>query len=89
MKQYHDKKILKWEFQPKDDVLLFNSRLKLFPEKLKSKWSIPSGSVSPNGSMELKFVDRTRTFRVNVHKVKHYHGCIDGDTIADRHRMKH
>ena len=40
-KKYHDKKLLKRDFQPGQKVLLFNSRLKLFPGKLKSKWSGP------------------------------------------------
>jgi len=38
MKVYHDKKILKREFYPGQSVLWFNSRLRLFPRKLKSKW---------------------------------------------------
>ncbi|CAA7019730.1 unnamed protein product [Microthlaspi erraticum] len=40
-KAYHDKKILKRNFSQGDQVLLFNSRLKLFPGKLKSRWSGP------------------------------------------------
>ncbi|XP_059294417.1 uncharacterized protein LOC132047383 [Lycium ferocissimum] len=39
VKHYHDKKILKQEFYKGDSVLLYNSRLKLLPGKLKSKWS--------------------------------------------------
>jgi len=41
VKKYHDKKLLKKDFQLGQQVLLFNSRLKLFPRKLKSKWSGP------------------------------------------------
>src|SRR3954470_3375773 len=41
MKRYHDKKLKKKEFKVGDLVLLFNSRLRLFPGKLKSKWSGP------------------------------------------------
>ncbi|XP_060170442.1 uncharacterized protein LOC132601364 [Lycium barbarum] len=91
MKHYHDVKLLKRDFQPSDSVLLFNSRLKLFPSKLKSKWSGPFTlvSVSPNGSMELKSKDGTHTFRVNGHWVKHYHLIVDGDKIVDAHRLKH
>ena len=40
-KRYHDKKILHREFRPGQEVLLYNSRLKLFPKKLKSRWSGP------------------------------------------------
>jgi hypothetical protein len=37
-KRWHDKRIKK-EFAPRDKVLLFNSRVKLFShEKLRSKW---------------------------------------------------
>ncbi|XP_024014519.1 uncharacterized protein LOC112088467 [Eutrema salsugineum] len=37
----HDQKILKRELKVGDLVLLFNSRLKLFPGKLRSRWSGP------------------------------------------------
>ncbi|CAL9018983.1 unnamed protein product, partial [Prunus brigantina] len=36
-KQYHDKKILRKTFEKGQKVLLFNSRLKLFPGKLRSR----------------------------------------------------
>ena len=39
VKAYHYKKLLKRIFQPGQLVLLFNSRLRLFPGKLKSRWS--------------------------------------------------
>ena len=38
IKAYHDKNLLKRSFEPGELVLLFNSRLKLFPGKLKSRW---------------------------------------------------
>ena len=41
VKAYHDKKPMKRDFKLGKKVLLFNSRLKLFPGKLKSKWSGP------------------------------------------------
>ncbi|XP_069144349.1 uncharacterized protein [Solanum lycopersicum] len=41
MKKYHDQKIEKREFMVGDLVFLFNSRLRLFPRKLKSKWTGP------------------------------------------------
>ncbi|XP_075079869.1 uncharacterized protein LOC142165149 [Nicotiana tabacum] len=46
LKFVHNKKILKREFKSGDLVLLFKSRLKLFPGKLKSKWSGPFKVVS-------------------------------------------
>ena len=55
MKAYHDKKLQRKEFQPGQQVLLFNSRLRLFPGKLKSKWSGPFiiKEVRPHGAVEL------------------------------------
>jgi len=41
VKAYHDKKLLKRSFQPGQPFLLFNSRLRLFLGKLKSRWSGP------------------------------------------------
>ena len=40
-KAWHDKHITRKEFKAGQQVLLFNSRLKLFPGKLKSRWSGP------------------------------------------------
>ncbi|XP_070046068.1 uncharacterized protein [Nicotiana tomentosiformis] len=40
-KRWHDKHIQHREFEPGQEVLLFNSRLKLFPGKLKSRWAGP------------------------------------------------
>jgi len=55
VKAYHDTKLLKRDFKPGQHVLLFNSRLKLFPGKLKSKWSEPFiiRKVRPYGAIEL------------------------------------
>ncbi|XP_014490441.1 uncharacterized protein LOC106753155 [Vigna radiata var. radiata] len=56
VKFYHDKKLIKRVFNPGQQVLLFNSRVKLFPGKLKSKWSGPFviKHVFPNGVVELE-----------------------------------
>ncbi|XP_070013317.1 uncharacterized protein [Nicotiana sylvestris] len=80
IKFIHDKKILKREFKLGDLVLLFNSRLKLFPGKLKSKWSGPFKvvNVSLFGAMELESEDGIRTFKLNGQRVKHYLGT-DGE----------
>jgi len=55
VKTYHDKKLLKKDFKPGQQVLLLNSRLKLFPGKLKSKWSGPFviKEVRSYGAIEL------------------------------------
>ncbi|KAL4354091.1 hypothetical protein GQ457_06G017630 [Hibiscus cannabinus] len=55
-KKWHDRKILPKNYQPGQQVLLFNSRLKLFPGKLKSRWSGPFiiTHVSPHGAITIK-----------------------------------
>lgn len=41
MKRWKELSILKREFSVGDSVMLYNSRMSLFPKKLKSKWSGP------------------------------------------------
>ncbi|PHT59510.1 hypothetical protein CQW23_01873 [Capsicum baccatum] len=56
MKKYHDRRIVQRNFQNGDMVLLFNSRLKLFPGKLRSKLSGPYkiSQVYSSGVVELE-----------------------------------
>ena len=79
VKKYHDKKLLKNDFQPRQQVLFFNLRLKLFPGKLKSKWSEPFTikKVRPYGAVELcdpQSKDPDRTWVANGQRLKQYHG---------------
>ncbi|XP_070046287.1 uncharacterized protein [Nicotiana tomentosiformis] len=55
MKMMHDKNILERSFKPGDMVLLYNSRLRLFSSKLKSRWSGPFRVVEihPTGAVEI------------------------------------
>ncbi|CAJ2662794.1 unnamed protein product [Trifolium pratense] len=75
-KRYHDKNLVIKEFYPGQNVLLFNSRLKLFPGKLKSKWSGPFvvKEVSPHGAVELQDSGSSQTFKVNGQRLKPYKG---------------
>nr|GEU57115.1 reverse transcriptase domain-containing protein [Tanacetum cinerariifolium] len=77
-KKLHDAKIKNRIFNVGDQVLLFNSRLKIFSEKLKSRWSGPFtiAEVYPYGTTKLVHADGSN-FKVNCHRLKHYHG---GDT---------
>ncbi|XP_070010258.1 uncharacterized protein [Nicotiana sylvestris] len=78
MKYLHEKYIHNKEFKKNDLVLLFNSRLRMFPGKLKSKWSGPFEvvNVTPFGALDLKNKN-DEIFRVNRHQVKHYLGKVD------------
>ncbi|XP_070057423.1 uncharacterized protein [Nicotiana tomentosiformis] len=78
MKDLHDKYIQNKEFKVGDFVLLFNSRLKMFSRKLKSKWSGPFEivGVTPFGALDLKNKN-DEVFQVNGHQVKNYLGKAD------------
>ena len=54
-KAWRDKHIMRKEFEASQRVLLFNSQLKLFPGKLKSRWSGPftMTQVFPHGGEKL------------------------------------
>nr|GEW62810.1 reverse transcriptase domain-containing protein [Tanacetum cinerariifolium] len=74
-KKLHDSKIKNRIFNVGDWVLLFNSRLKIFLGKLKTRWSGPFTitKVFPYGTIELSQPDGPN-FKVNGHRVKHYFG---------------
>ncbi|WRX13300.1 Integrase [Theobroma cacao] len=71
-KQWHDKKIVKRSFEPGQSVLLYNSHLKLFSKKLKSRWLRPFivNEVLPHGAIEVRGTDG-RKFKVNGQRLKH------------------
>ena len=72
-KAWHDKHIMRKEFQPGQQVLLFNSRLKLFLGKVKSRWSRPFVITQdfPYGSGGLLHPEKGN-FKVNGQKLKPY-----------------
>ncbi|GKA84818.1 reverse transcriptase domain-containing protein [Tanacetum coccineum] len=74
-KRIHDSKIKNRVFNVGDRVLLFNSRLKIFSGKLKTRWSGPFTvtQVFPYGTIELSQNSRPN-FKVNGHRLKHYFG---------------
>ncbi|GKA21932.1 reverse transcriptase domain-containing protein, partial [Tanacetum coccineum] len=74
-KKLHGSKIKNRIFNVGDQVLLFNSRLKIFFGKLKTRWSGPFtiAQVFPYGTIELSQPDGPN-FKVNGHRVKHYFG---------------
>ncbi|GKA52592.1 reverse transcriptase domain-containing protein [Tanacetum coccineum] len=74
-KKLHDSKIKNRIFNVGYRVLLFNSRLKIFSRKLKTRWSGPFTitQVFPYGTIELSQPGGPN-FKVNGHRVKHYFG---------------
>ncbi|CAM8899340.1 unnamed protein product [Rhodiola kirilowii] len=74
-KLWHDKRISKKGFREGDQVLLYNSRLKLFPGKLKSRWTGPFKvqRVFDDGHVNL-FNKKGEIFMANGQRLKLYHG---------------
>ncbi|XP_062118463.1 uncharacterized protein LOC133832095 [Humulus lupulus] len=74
-KVWHDKNLVRKEFHQGQQVLLFNSWLKLFPGKLKSRWSEPYTVVKvfPYGAVEVTS-EKTNNFKVNGQILKLYLG---------------
>ncbi|PRQ58347.1 putative nucleotidyltransferase, Ribonuclease H [Rosa chinensis] len=70
----HDKALMQKNFEPNQKVLLFNSRLRLFPGKLRSRWSGPFLVVKayPHGAVEIKNLKDGTIFKVNGHRLKPY-----------------
>nr|GEZ16162.1 reverse transcriptase domain-containing protein [Tanacetum cinerariifolium] len=74
-KRIHDSKIKDRVFNVVDRFLLFNSRLKIFSSKLKTRWSGPFTitQVFPYGTVKLSQTNGPN-FKVNGHRLKHYFG---------------
>ncbi|GJX77396.1 putative reverse transcriptase domain-containing protein, partial [Tanacetum coccineum] len=73
-KRWHDRRIkLPVNYEKRDKVLLFNSRLRLFPEKLKSIWygQFTVSKDMKNGAIEL-YDEEGSEFIVNKQRVKPY-----------------
>nr|GEX11323.1 reverse transcriptase domain-containing protein [Tanacetum cinerariifolium] len=86
-KKLHDSKIKNRIFNVGDQVLLFNSRLKIFSRKLKTRWSGPFTitHVFLYGTVELSQPNGPN-FKVNGHRVKHYFGGdIPSKVVPDLH----
>ena len=81
-KAWHDKHITRKEFAVGQRVLLFNSRLKLFPGKLKSRWYGPFTvtKVFPHGGAEVSHPEKG-TFTVATQRLKPYYG---GEFLTDK-----
>jgi hypothetical protein len=72
IKKAHDQSILRKFFEPSQKVFLYNSRLHLFPGKLKSQWIGPFiiRTVFPHGAIEIEDPKNGNTFKVSGQKLK-------------------
>ena len=71
-KIFHDKNILRKSFHPEQKVLLYNSRLHLFPGKLSSRWTGPLivKEVFPYGAIKIYDPKDCQTFKANDQRLK-------------------
>ena len=72
-KKWHDKHIIRKEFQPGDLVLVYDSKLHIFPGKFKSRWFGPFTikRILSNGAFEVQSASEG-IFSVNGQRLKHY-----------------
>ena len=70
--RFHDQMITRKEFHVGDKVLLYHSRLKLFPGKLRSRWIEPCvvSNVFPYGAVEITSLETNNVLKVNGHRLK-------------------
>ena len=71
---FHDRYIRRRSFQVNDKVWLYNSCLKLFPGKLRSRWDGPYVVLEffDGGSVLISDAKTGRQFKVNGHRLKPY-----------------
>ncbi|GJZ11128.1 reverse transcriptase domain-containing protein [Tanacetum coccineum] len=85
-KKWHDSRLRgDKDFKVGDKVLLYNSRLKMYPRKIKSKWSGPNivKMVYPHGAIEITDRDGV-SLKVNGQRLKkYYRGNIDKEDDED------
>ncbi|XP_039003417.1 uncharacterized protein LOC120130178 [Hibiscus syriacus] len=73
-KKWHNQKLMPHHFHVGQQVLLYNSRLKRFSRKLKSRWSGPFEVhyVYPHGVVNIKNIDDGMINKVNGQRLKAY-----------------
>ena len=74
MKAFHDKHIVKKSFELGMKFWLFNSRLKLFPGKLRSRWNGPYivTKIFHHGAIQIQDPRTNNMFTVNGQRFKPY-----------------
>ncbi|WJZ95596.1 hypothetical protein VitviT2T_014355 [Vitis vinifera] len=72
LKRWHDQLVSRKDFQKRQRVLLYDSKLHIFPSKLKSRWIgfFTIHQVHSNGVVELLNSNKTSSFKVNGHHLK-------------------
>ncbi|XP_074346870.1 uncharacterized protein LOC141685680 [Apium graveolens] len=76
VKRWHDRRLVRKSFVPDQKYLLYNSHLRLFPGKLKTRWSGPFTvkTMFPHGAVDIFDMHPDQAFKVNGQRFKHYYG---------------
>ncbi|KAM2220106.1 hypothetical protein ACFX1S_019349 [Malus domestica] len=84
-KATHDKMICGRTFSIGQKMLLFNSRLWLFPSKLHSKWigHFFIINVFPLGAVQIQSLKMGHEFKVNGHRLKPYYETFEEHAVED------
>ncbi|KAM1895791.1 hypothetical protein ACFX13_044498 [Malus domestica] len=84
MKAFHDKMIQGKSFSIGQKVL-FNSRLRLFLGKLRSKWIGPFvvTNVFPHGAVQIQSLKTQQEFKVNGHRLKPYYEAFEEHVVEN------
>ncbi|CAN6721074.1 unnamed protein product [Malus baccata var. baccata] len=84
-KVFHDKMIRGKTFSVGQKMLLFNSRLRLFPGKLRSKWIGPFviTNVFVHGAVQIQSLKTGHEFKVNGHRLKPYYEHFEEHAVED------
>ena len=72
LKKFHDMTIIRKTFEPHQKVLLYSSRLHIFPSKHRSRWigAFIVKVVYPYGAVEIENPKIGKTFKVNGQRLK-------------------
>ena len=72
MRAKHDQGILRRKLKTRQKVLLYDSRLHLFPNMLRTRWTGPFiiAKIYPHGATELTNPKNGKIFKVNGHWLK-------------------
>ena len=78
VKKWHDRRIIKREFNIGDKVLLYRSRLRFFAGKLLSQWEGPYvvEEVCRSGAIKISSLQGDASQVVNGQRLKHYSRVI-------------
>ncbi|XP_031272145.1 uncharacterized protein LOC116130559 [Pistacia vera] len=83
-KAFHDRIVSRKEFKVGQKVLLYNSRLRLFPGKLRSRWIGPFvvTNIFPHGAVEIQSLGTSKVFKVNGHRLKTFYEGLQEENVA-------